>query len=582
MFLSKNKFFVLVLLLSVTFYLMWAPTARAESVFNPFAWLEAFDDYIGEVIEDNVELVFIAIVVVALVVSQQYGLLPAVIEYGSSNAAILTTAAGEMITLTPALASAVTLGAGETLLTLSVVYSVATNLVIAGVSAVAGMTALILTTGGDTGAMLVSVDPTQYECDAPQQFQIPVTFYIPSFNQGYVAAPDTYCYFSGRYDSNGDSIDICNSIPAGAQRYSSNDDYDNDPADYNKCGIPNSSGQFAMVDGACVNVTPGVTTLTSIDETNRQIALYRVTAPISQFQTASGETNKSALVKWFTGVSGSWGVSEHTFGDGLARWTAGMGGALEIIKDRPETNRLAIVDYSDACSGNFCKFTDGIKIPEKSYIFFAAKILGDYKWPVEEKYYPDPDSTYEIRTSYVSSPAKFLSIQNSPIQGNIAMFPWIAKTTYSMGDALWGPTQTGSLEACPAATQTPQDTLADLIVSTTGTGSGLITSTVGGLNAGGFNCGISNGINYTTCSNTYDIGASVTLTATPAANSSFTGWSGECSGKGTCKVKMDADKSAVATFASQPKLTVTKSGNGSGKVTSNGGVIFCGSTCYGY
>ncbi|MFN2590153.1 MAG: hypothetical protein ABR518_05240 [Actinomycetota bacterium] len=42
----------------------------------------------------------------------------------------------------------------------------------------------------------------------------------------------------------------------------------------------------------------------------------------------------------------------------------------------------------------------------------------------------------------------------------------------------------------------------------------------------------------------------MTLTATAASGSTFTGWSGACSGTAaTCTVTMDAAKTATATFA---------------------------------
>jgi len=46
----------------------------------------------------------------------------------------------------------------------------------------------------------------------------------------------------------------------------------------------------------------------------------------------------------------------------------------------------------------------------------------------------------------------------------------------------------------------------------------------------------------------YDDGTPVTLTATPNSGYTFAGWSGACSGTGTCQVTMDSDKTVTATF----------------------------------
>lgn len=52
-----------------------------------------------------------------------------------------------------------------------------------------------------------------------------------------------------------------------------------------------------------------------------------------------------------------------------------------------------------------------------------------------------------------------------------------------------------------------------------------------------------------TCSASLGASTTVTLTASAAAGSSFTGWSGPCSGTGTCTVTMDVAKSVTATFS---------------------------------
>ncbi len=75
-----------------------------------------------------------------------------------------------------------------------------------------------------------------------------------------------------------------------------------------------------------------------------------------------------------------------------------------------------------------------------------------------------------------------------------------------------------------------------LNVTTGGTGGGTVTSSVGGINCG------------STCSATLASGTAVTLTATPASGSTFAGWSGACTGTGTCLVTLTANQSVTATF----------------------------------
>lgn len=110
-----------------------------------------------------------------------------------------------------------------------------------------------------------------------------------------------------------------------------------------------------------------------------------------------------------------------------------------------------------------------------------------------------------------------------------------------------------------------------LAVSKDGNGAGLVTSSPSGIDCG------------TTCTATFAQPVSVTLTVTPAAGSMFTGWSGggSCSGSGgACQVLMSSDQSVKATFSLIPeRLRVTKSGRGSGRVTSNPTGITCGYTC---
>ena len=75
-----------------------------------------------------------------------------------------------------------------------------------------------------------------------------------------------------------------------------------------------------------------------------------------------------------------------------------------------------------------------------------------------------------------------------------------------------------------------------LTVVRSGTGSGSVSSAPSGISCG------------TDCSEPYLSGTTVTLTAAPAAGSTFAGWSGACSGKSTCTVSLTADTTVTASF----------------------------------
>jgi len=134
-----------------------------------------------------------------------------------------------------------------------------------------------------------------------------------------------------------------------------------------------------------------------------------------------------------------------------------------------------------------------------------------------------------------------------------------------------------------SATSANNFTVTDaLTVTRLGTGSGAVTSISNPSSPTQINCG-------PTCSVTYDSGTVVTLTATPAAGSSYTAWAGCDSVSGaTCTVTMNTVRSVTVTFTVQTfTLTVNKAsllGLGNGTVTSvsspaSPAQINCGSTC---
>ncbi len=102
------------------------------------------------------------------------------------------------------------------------------------------------------------------------------------------------------------------------------------------------------------------------------------------------------------------------------------------------------------------------------------------------------------------------------------------------------------------------------------TGSGAANSTLSS-DIAGINCGLD-------CQQLYDIHQVVILTATPSANTLFSGWTNCPAASGnTCTVTMDAPGSVSAEFLQQQDLSVSLIGNGGGTVSSvPAGSIDCG------
>jgi beta-xylosidase len=95
------------------------------------------------------------------------------------------------------------------------------------------------------------------------------------------------------------------------------------------------------------------------------------------------------------------------------------------------------------------------------------------------------------------------------------------------------------------ATFTAQVTTYGLTVTKAGTGSGTVTSSPAGISCG------------STCNATYASGTSVTLSAAAGSGASFAGWSGACTGTGSCVLTMTAARSVTATFNGSRPSTYT-------------------------
>jgi hypothetical protein len=105
-----------------------------------------------------------------------------------------------------------------------------------------------------------------------------------------------------------------------------------------------------------------------------------------------------------------------------------------------------------------------------------------------------------------------------------------------------------------------------LRVQRAGPGQGSVVSTPAGITCGA------------DCTEAYAAGTTVTLTATPAAGSTFAGWMGACSGTGPCTLTLTGNTVVGARFVVLT-LRVRISGSGRGSVVSSPAGIDCPGDC---
>ena len=149
-------------------------------------------------------------------------------------------------------------------------------------------------------------------------------------------------------------------------------------------------------------------------------------------------------------------------------------------------------------------------------------------------------------------------------------------TEWSSGDCSSNPTP----DTCEVSMDGDQQVTAtfvqqyELLTTKSGTGQGTVSSASAGIDCGN------------DCSQAYENGSTLFLTAEAAAGCRFVSWSGSCSGEDPldCTVAMNSDHSVDALFEIIANtLSVSKTGVGSGRITSNPAGIDCGTDCtYNY
>ena len=134
------------------------------------------------------------------------------------------------------------------------------------------------------------------------------------------------------------------------------------------------------------------------------------------------------------------------------------------------------------------------------------------------------------------------------------------KLGYAETNDLGGQASADALRFVPAATPTG----AVLTVSKSGSGTGRVTTVPAGIDCGA------------TCSASFALGVTLTVTANPDAGSVFTGWGGPCAGTAPCTLTMNDSKFLAANFRG-PDIVLDNAARG--VQDSAGGRTFTGTWC---
>ena len=205
----------------------------------------------------------------------------------------------------------------------------------------------------------------------------------------------------------------------------------------------------------------------------------------------------------------------------------------------------------------------------------ASKIFPDYTLTDNNGLNTDDGNVNIMISSYPSVPSTVTAnVSVTPIVGAVAALPGSTSNAPTPVN-FWGGTPGPALTENLSIRLVPVSSYNLTIVNpSTGTGRGTVTSSPSGITCGA------------TCTASFASGSTVILAATADTGSTFTGWSGDCSGTAiSIIVTMSESKMCNAYFDPNPpntyNLTITQSqySSGTGHVASSPPGILCGNSC---
>jgi C1A family cysteine protease len=240
----------------------------------------------------------------------------------------------------------------------------------------------------------------------------------------------------------------------------------------------------------------------------------------------------------------SGGLTAHKYHyDTLGKDQNAIGAVLETVKPYTASNGTCSGNYSKADMLTGWKFITGSEstIPTNDQIKSAILAYGPVTagvcagdgWP------PYDGSKGVFSTSETAQCNGSTNHQIILVGWNDAGGYWILRNSWGAGWGIEGGymyIKYGISRVGEGTSWVTTDNPSPHALTVTKSGSGTVTSVPSGINCG------------STCSYAFSQGTSVALTAISGPGSSFVGWSGACSGTGTCTVTMNSDESVTAVF----------------------------------